>query len=416
LASPDDEDVKDEAAPQGVGRDGRAEGAQAAEPVPDVDEPEAPASPKRRRRGLRRILPAPVWQVGRLLILALIVEYLVVPQIAGTRNSLHLLSKVDPIYLLLGLVLEAAAIVAYAQLTRTVLPSDTEPGLLTVLRIQLTSLSVSHCVPGGTAAGSSVAYRLFTTAGVGRADVGFALATQGLGSALVLNLIFWVALVVSIPGWGFSAVYLIAAIGGALLLGLFGGLVVLLTRGERWAAALIERMAHRVPFIDEVAARSAFERVTFRLRELRGHPRLWVKAVLWAAANWLLDAASLFVFVGAFGHWTNPDGLLVAYGLANVLAAIPITPGGLGVVEATLTSTLVGFGTPRGIAILGVVGYRLVNFWLPIPLGGLTYLSLQVDPGGSASPGKGRWRHLWDRTVGPASWWRTRSYRRDVGA
>jgi uncharacterized protein (TIRG00374 family) len=291
------------------------------------------------------------------------------------------MSQVNPLFLLLGLVLEAAAIVAYAQLTRTVLPSESEPGLITILRIQLTTLSVSHCVPGGTAAGSSLAYRLLTQSGVGRADVGFALATQGLGSAVVLNLIFWVALVVSIPVWGFSAVYLIAAVVGALLLGLFGGLVVLLTRGERWAGDLIERTAHRVPFIDEVAARSAFERVALRMRELAGHRRLLVRAVVWAAANWLLDAASLYVFVGAFGHWANPDGLLVAYGLANVLAAIPLTPGGLGVVEATLTSTLVGFGTSRGIAILGVVAYRLVNFWLPIPIGGLAFVSLQVDPG-----------------------------------
>ena len=49
-------------------------------------------------------------------------------------------------------------------------------------------------------------------------------------------------------------------------------------------------------------------------------------------------------------------------------------------IEATLTSILVGFGTSRGVATLGVVAYRLINFWLPIPLGGLAYLSLQVDP------------------------------------
>jgi uncharacterized protein (TIRG00374 family) len=92
----------------------------------------------------------------------------------------------------------------------------------------------------------------------------------------------------------------------------------------------------------------------------------------------LLDAASLWVFVAAYGQLTVVDGLLVAYGLAYVLAAIPITPGGLGVVEATLTSSLVGFGAARGVAILGVLSYRLVNFWLPIPLGGASYISLQV--------------------------------------
>jgi uncharacterized protein (TIRG00374 family) len=102
------------------------------------------------------------------------------------------------------------------------------------------------------------------------------------------------------------------------------------------------------------------------------------RAVLWAAANWLLDAGSLFVFLLAFGHIENPDGLLVAYGLAYVLAAIPITPGGLGVVEGVLVPSLVGFGATRGAAIVAVIGYRLVNFWLPIPVGAGAYLSLRV--------------------------------------
>ncbi|MGH9115553.1 MAG: lysylphosphatidylglycerol synthase transmembrane domain-containing protein, partial [Acidimicrobiales bacterium] len=124
--------------------------------------------------------------------------------------------------------------------------------------------------------------------------------------------------------------------------------------------------------------------------------------------NWLLDAASLWVFVGAFGHWVNPDGLLVAYGLANVLAAIPLTPGGLGVIEATLTSVLVGFGTARGVATLGVIGYRLIQFWAPIPLGGLTYLSLQVDPGGPRSERHNRMVAAGRRVTAPLTWIRSR--------
>jgi uncharacterized protein (TIRG00374 family) len=101
------------------------------------------------------------------------------------------------------------------------------------------------------------------------------------------------------------------------------------------------------------------------------------RAVTWAALNWILDAAALFVFVAAFGHLENPDGLLVAYGIANVLSAIPISPGGLGIVEGILVPSLVGFGAPRGVAVLGVIGYRLINFWLPIPVGAASYLSLR---------------------------------------
>ena len=131
--------------------------------------------------------------------------------------------------------------------------------------------------------------------------------------------------------------------------------------------------------VDENALSDVLHRVSERLSGLLADRPLLARAATWAALNWLLDAASLWVFLTAFGHHMGPDGLLVAYGLAYVLAAIPLTPGGLGVVEAVLTTMLVAFGSPRGIALLGVVGYRLVNFWLPIPLGGVAYASLRVE-------------------------------------
>jgi hypothetical protein len=107
--------------------------------------------------------------------------------------------------------------------------------------------------------------------------------------------------------------------------------------------------------------------------------RLLARAVGWATANWLLDAASLWVFVAAFGHVISPVDLLTAYGLANILAAVPITPGGLGVVEFVLVSLLAGFGLTDGQALSAVLAYRAVNFWLPIPFGGLAYASLELE-------------------------------------
>ena len=85
------------------------------------------------------------------------------------------------------------------------------------------------------------------------------------------------------------------------------------------------------------------------------------------------------MFVAAFGHVISPVDLLTAYGLANILAAIPITPGGLGVVEFVLVSMLAGFGLTDGQALSAVLAYRAVNFWLPIPFGGLAYASLELE-------------------------------------
>lgn len=373
------------------------------------DRAESDLRPVRGRRGLKGILPSPIWRIGRLLLLALIIEYLVVPQLAGPRKLVHLLAEVNPLLLLAGVALEFGAWFCYAQLTRSVLPDPSRISLFTLARIQMTTLSVSHSAPGGSATGTALGYRLMTQAGVGGRDVAFALASQGIGSAVVLNVILWIALVVSIPVWGVSAVYLLAAIVGVLLLAASSVLLLIFTKGGERAGVAVERAGSRLPFVDGSALRRTFEDIARQIQRLGHDRKSLIAAIVWAAANWLLDAVSLEVFVRAFGHWVNPDGLLVAYGLANVLAVIPITPGGLGVVEATLTSLLVGFDTPRGVATVGVLAWRLINFWLPIPLGGLAYLSLHVD----RSDGGGFVR-AFTRLRSPRSW--RRSSGSDLGA
>jgi uncharacterized protein (TIRG00374 family) len=115
------------------------------------------------------------------------------------------------------------------------------------------------------------------------------------------------------------------------------------------------------------------------LRRLTADPVFLRRSVGWAAANWLLEAAALWAFVRAFGHSLGPVGLIVAHGLASVAAALPITPGGLGIVEGVLVPVLVAFQTPRGIAVLGVVAFRLATFWLPIPIGFASYGRLLYD-------------------------------------
>ena len=63
----------------------------------------------------------------------------------------------------------------------------------------------------------------------------------------------------------------------------------------------------------------------------------------------------------------------LAYVAASVLGMIPITPGGLGFVEAGLTGTLVLAGVDAGAAAVATLAYRLVSFWLPLPAGAVAY-------------------------------------------
>jgi hypothetical protein len=324
-------------------------------------------------------------QVGTWIVLAVVVEYLVVPQLAGARNSWHLLLGVHNAWLLLAILLESASLAVYGLLSRALLPQEERPGYGRVLGIDLSTMAASHVVPAGSAVGMGLGYRMLTRAGVSGPAAVFAKATQAVGSAVVLNLILWVALVASIPLHGFSPVYGPVAVAGLVLLGAAAVLMALLLRGNDRAADALARLLGRLPRLGQDRVHAGVLSAAGHLRAFASDPRRLALTFVFAAANWLLDAAALWACVRAFGHSLGPDGLLVPYGIAAVLAALPITPAGLGLVEASLIPALVGFSTPRGIAILGVLAWRAIAFLLPIPIGGVSYLLLQ-PPGRRPDP------------------------------
>lgn len=251
------------------------------------------------------------------------------------------------------------------------------PSLPVCTAIVVASTGVNHVVPGGAATTAAVNARLLDRVGVPGRDIAFVLATQGIGSAMVLNIILWLALVISIPTRGFDPLYGTAAAVGAVLLIAVALLVAGLLHGTEIVVRLVHRVVSVVPQADADAAADAIRNFATQLSVLATDRARLRAAVWWAAANWLLDAAALWVMVTAFGHRPGVDGLMVAYGLANVMAVLPFTPGGLGIVEAVLIPTLVGFGTPSAVAAVAVIVYRLINFWLPIPIGAASYVAVQ---------------------------------------
>ena len=330
------------------------------------------AEPVKRKRFT---LPREVRIILSVGSLVFVIEYLVLPQFASARHSLHLLASLSPYLVILAVLLEMAAIYSYVELTRSVFYPHA-PGRFMLLRVNLAGLAISHVVPGGTAPAGALSYRIFNELGVPREANAFGLAVQGSGSAVVLNMIFWTALVISIPLRGFNPAYGFAALAGVFLLAAFFGTILLITRGQRQAANWLQFVARHVRVVDPEKISSLIAKVADRITMLVNNRRTLWAAFSFAALNWLADAACLWVFIWSFGHVISPIDLLVAYGLANILAAIPITPGGLGIIEGVLIPTLVGFGVPHSQAILAVLAYRLVNFWIPIPVGGVSYASL----------------------------------------
>lgn len=325
--------------------------------------------------GLKSTLVALKW-----VIFAIIIYFFVLPLIPGFGKAFSELAKVRPSLLVLGLGLELAALFAYSLLTHAALGDSRHSiSIWRLFRIQLSTKSVSEVLPAGSAASSALGFKLLTSSGVPGPDAGFALATAGLGSAVVLNLILWVGLIASIPGRGVNAAYGSAALVGVILMLVATGLVVGLIDGQGRAERTIKWFAVKLRTDPDNAA-DVLRQLGFRLQGLAREPGLKERVFVWALLNWLLDMAALWVFLLAFDAHVDLRGLIVAFGLANIMAVVPITPGGLGIVEGIYIPTLVGFGLTRSVATVGVLSYRIAQYWMPLIVGAIVYLSLRVGP------------------------------------
>jgi uncharacterized protein (TIRG00374 family) len=116
----------------------------------------------------------------------------------------------------------------------------------------------------------------------------------------------------------------------------------------------------------------------------------WRRGVAWTIGRIGLDHLSLFAALLSVGARPRAGLVVPAFVAAMVLAAIPITPGGLGSVEAGLTATVTVSGVPAVTATTATLAYRLVSYWLPPAAGGPSYLLFtrrygRVPPGSPTS-------------------------------
>jgi uncharacterized protein (TIRG00374 family) len=100
----------------------------------------------------------------------------------------------------------------------------------------------------------------------------------------------------------------------------------------------------------------------------------WPEALLATAGRWAFDYGALLLALMAVGARPAPSAVLLAFCVAQALALVPLTPGGLGFVEAGLTGTLALAGVGAGDALVAVLAYRLAGYWLPLPVGAVAYV------------------------------------------
>ena len=189
----------------------------------------------------------PVRRVVLLFIVALVVEYLVVPELVGARKDLYLLNQLNAGWAVAGVVVEVVSLFCYAVLTKVLLPPGPKPSLSRLFRIDLSAAAVAHVIPAGTLGTAALGFRLFTNEGISANDAGVMMAAKGLGSTIVLNVLLWLSLVISIPLAGFRPIYGTVAIIGTVLLAAVALVIIGVTRGTERASRILHGSATRSP-------------------------------------------------------------------------------------------------------------------------------------------------------------------------
>jgi uncharacterized protein (TIRG00374 family) len=97
------------------------------------------------------------------------------------------------------------------------------------------------------------------------------------------------------------------------------------------------------------------------------------EAPVLSAGRLAFDYLCLLAALLATGSRPRPSLILVAYAVAGIIGLIPITPGGLGLVEASLTGLLVLAQVDSSQAVLATLTYRLASYWVPLLAGPVAY-------------------------------------------
>jgi uncharacterized protein (TIRG00374 family) len=301
--------------------------------------------------------------------------YLLLPVLLRVLSAWPRLSSLQPLWMIAGAAAEAAAFTCTFALKRIALRTR---AWVAVVTAGLVGNSVTNVFPGADATGAAVEYRLLAGAGIDAGDaVGGLAATSLLQTAGLLAL---PVLILPAEAFGLSLrrglLHLVWLSAVAFVIYLAGIFFVFLTDRPLTLAARVVEAAHNNCLRKRPRLTGLEQRWLQQRDETRNAlGRRWRGAILLSAGRVLCDFGCLLAALAATGSRPRPAGVLVAYSATMVLALLPLTPGGLGIVEGSLTGLLVLAGVSSPVAALAVLAYRLVSYWLPILLGPPAYLA-----------------------------------------
>lgn len=319
--------------------------------------------------------------VGAVLSLALIVFIFVgvIPQFASYELAWEAISEMSSAWwlvLVLGAVLYD---ISFAWPYQAVLPGlRYRHGYMETQ----TTAAISNTVPAGGAVAVGMTFRMFESFEQSDVAISTAVVTTGIWNlGFKFGLPIVAVTLVLLTGQDNAGTLALAALGVVIIV--VAGIVIWLTLRDDRSAQAVGRLGDRVVnWFLHLLHREPSDRieraiVRFRaqtsdiLRERSG--RLTVGVLASQLSNFLLLLmAARAVGIGA--DQVTFLEMLLSFSVARLLGAIPITPGGLGIVDSALIAMMTAFGATADAALAAVLVWRATTYFPPIFLGAGTYL------------------------------------------
>lgn len=288
-------------------------------------------------------------------------------QLSGTTR---VLSTASVGLVVLGFGLEVLSDISYSLMTYYLLPTDL--GRLTrrwFFGASLAAIAMNDSIPLG--AGFSVAYLYRKLRGRGCSVLQ---ATAGLLAGNLLAIVVLLVLLGFVLVEHTQATSVLSNLDVVILFVLLLLAAAAIVRMDRvlvvalGLAVHLRRLFHFKQGSNEANLETA--------AQLRFSARSLLQASLGALGNWLFDLATLVLSLTAVHAHVGLVGVTSAYMLGALAANLPITPGGLGVVEGSITVALIAFGGAPSSMFAAVLLYRVVSYWVWIPIGWISYFLL----------------------------------------
>jgi uncharacterized membrane protein YbhN (UPF0104 family) len=321
-----------------------------------------------------------------LVVVAGLAIYLVFPAITEVLASWPRLSTLNPWWLFAAIGAEIAHFICTFAVQRLALRTK---AWFPVITSQLAGNAITLVMPGGAAVGAAVQFRMLAASGMETSETVGGLAAfslLGVGGLLALPFFALPVILIGAPvDRGLEhAAFLGAA--GFVAFAAFGAVVLIYDPPLRWtgrAAQWLRNLALR--------KRPPLHGLDDTLLEKRDEIRAtlgqqWWQALLLSAGRLAFDYLCLLFALRATGSHPRPSLILVAYAVAGIIGMIPLTPGGLGLVEASLTGLLVLAEVNSSQAVLATLTYRIASYWLPLLAGPIAYGLFRLRSGKRADP------------------------------